>query len=234
MNTTSWMSCLAVAVTSALSGCAHATDGKPVYDSASPAPSSHLVKAADLQRLFPSPSEFGALIDSPQLHQDDNYTDAVPLPPGRFISDPACTIAMSPGLDTTYRGSKYQGAYGIDASDDHSRVLEAVAAGFPGAREAQANVDAQLDKLKGCANKDLSAGSDNRPPAHYMLGDITQSNGVAVLVRVQEGGQGYACGRGVAAKDNVVADVMMCNFDPSVVEHQTGALANLVLEKVTK
>lgn len=51
-------------------------------------------------------------------------------------------------------------------------------------------------------------------------------------LHIQQGGQGYTCARGVAARANIVADDPVCSPDQALVKAQAGTFVNMILGKI--
>lgn len=218
-----------VAAVAALSGCAHMMAGQAVYASETASAASRSVKMVDLPKLIPTLPELSAAVNSAQLTKTGTVTGIEPLPENFILSEPNCVSVMSPGLESTYRGSGYLGAYGLAANGG---VVDAVAVAFLSAKAADRLADAQTDKWKRCTDKTFTANVGDQPPVNWIVSGPTRSYGVAVLLRIQEGGGGFACARGMAARANVVADVLICNPDQAVVEHQASRVVNMILDKI--
>jgi hypothetical protein len=221
------------ALVTALGGCARVIEGHALYATGTPpSAATQLVKIADLPNLLPTVAESGAVVKSAQLTKTATYTGLGILPEGFTLSDPNCVGVMNGGLESTYRGSRYQGAAGFGARDEQGHLVEVTAVAFAGGAEADKFVGAQIRKWKDCTDATLTAKSGDEPPVSWTVNGVNRSYGVAVLVRVQEGGQGYGCARGMAARANIVADLSVCNPDQTLVERQASKLVNMTLAKI--
>lgn len=222
-------------VVGSLAACAHVINGSPTYASDIPTAELPLVKIVQLPDLIPTAAEIGAVVKAPQLATVVIYTKLDTLPVGT-LSDPKCIGAMTPAAEPPYRGSGYQAVYGRLEQDPTPPVLrnvnEAVAV-FGSAEEAQRFVSTQINRWKDCSGRTLTVELE-QPPVNWVISVPTRSDGVAVLLRRQEGGQGYACSRGMAARSNIVADVVVCSLDEDAVTGQAGALVNMILARIPK
>ncbi len=222
-----------VAATAALAGCAaHIIGGQALYASDTPSAPAPSVQLPDLPKLIPPLPELAAVVSSPELKNVGTVTRIEAQPEGYALSDSNCLSTMNPGSDSAYRGSRYQGVYGIVAQDEHHRTVDALAVAFSNAAAAESLADSQARKWKECTDKTLTAIVPDMPTSNWMVSGPTRSYGVVVLLRVQEGGQGFACARGIAARANVVADVSVCNPDHADIERQTSKVANMILERI--
>lgn len=213
--------------------CSRAVDGHPTYATQTRNSELPLVKIAQLPSLILTPAEAGAVINGPDLASILTFDKADRMPDGA-LSDPKCAGLFAPGDELTYRGSGYQAIYG-QLSEDHEqrRVFEAVAA-FGTGVQAQAFVDADVKRWKDCAGKILTV-TLQEPPANWIASGPNRSDGVVVVVRRLEGGQGYACSRAVAAGSNIVADISVCRLEqPDLVETQAARIANMILARIPR
>ncbi|MGH3969837.1 MAG: sensor domain-containing protein [Mycobacterium sp.] len=215
-----------------LGGCAHLIDGHAVYATETPSANPRSVKIADLPKLIPTLAEIGAVIDSAPLTKTATLTKVATVPLGYRISEPKCISVISPALEPSYRGSHYQSAYGLAANDRQYRVVDADAVAFPSAVESQKFVQNQAGRWKDCTDKTLTVNMQGTPPVNWIVSAPTRSGNVDVVLRIQQGGQGYACARGVAARANIVADVSICSPDQTLIKAQAGTLVNTILGKI--
>ena len=66
-------------------------------------------------------------------------------------------------------------------------------------------------------------------PHTYTFGKPSTKDGVVSMRETREGGNGWGCERAVGARNNVVADIMVCRYDPA---GQAVAIINAVLGRV--
>jgi serine/threonine-protein kinase len=223
---------VAILVAIASSGCARPIDGTAVYNGGADGASAPLVKLAQLQDLVPAPADVGALIGAPSLRGIAAYVKPDALPTGS-ISEGDCISVMTPGEESVYRGSGYRSVFGRVDDDPSARRTSVGVAAFDGAEEAHRFVTAQVESWRGCAGKPLTVKLIG-PPVTWTADTPVRSNGVDVVSREQEQGQGYACGRGIASWSNVVADVLVCSPDGTSVAAQAAAVANLTLSRIPR
>lgn len=220
------------ALAAAVGGCTRAVDGRAEYATEAPAATTRLVKIADLPSLLPTLSETSAVIDSPQFANVATDAGLKVLPEGFTLSDRNCVSVMNGGLESQYRGSHYQGASGLTIKVDQDRLVETVAVAFPGSVDADKFVGTQIGKWKGCAGATLTVNYADQPPVTWTVSGPKRSYGVAVVIRVQEGGRGFGCARAIAARANVVVDLSVCNPDQELAELQASKLINISLRKI--
>jgi PknH-like extracellular domain len=153
-------------------------------------------------------------------------------PEGYALSDSNCLSLMNPASDSAYRGSRYKGVYGLVGQDDQHPTVDVAAVAFPDAPAAASLADAQARTWKDCSDKTLTATIPEKPISNWMVVPLTRSYGVVVSLRMQEGGQGFGCARGIAARANVVADVSVCDLDQANIERQTSKVTNMILDRI--
>jgi PknH-like protein len=215
-----------------LANCTRAVDGRPIYANQTSPNDLPLVKIDQLSSLMLTPAEAGTVINDPSLAGILTYSKANPVPDG-FLSDLKCAGVMAPGGELTYRGSGYQSVYGqMLVDEDQPRVGEAAVA-FRGSDEAQAFVVAATNQWKICANRTLTVNIEE-PPVNWIGSAPHRSDGVVVLLRRMEGGQGFGCARAMAARSNIVADVLVCGTDDADLEHQGATIVNMALSRIHK
>jgi len=203
--------------TRSVAGDGHYADAKtatPTSDSANPQPQ-RTIKIPDLPNLLLPASDVGSIIGVPGLLMLLPY-QTLEQTPENVISDPACLGAVLGAVEPVYRGSGYQGVFGQRLADPQNmlagRIDQAIVA-FGDSADAKAFVADQVDTWKGCGGKPLAltvAGTQ----VNWTIDIPRYVNGVDVLTRTQEGGDGFGCGRGVLAVDNTVVDVSACGPDP--------------------
>lgn len=215
-----------------LANCTRAAEGRPIYASQTASNDLPLVKIDQLRSLMLTAAEAGPLINDSDLAGMLTYTEANHVPDG-FLSDLKCAGVMAPGGELTYRGSGYHSVYGEMLVDqDQPRVGE-VAIAYGGAEEAQAFVDTATRQWKNCAGRTLTVNLQ-QPPVNWIANAPRRSDGVDVLLRRMEGGQGFACARAMAARSNIVVDVLVCGTDEADLEHQGATIVNMALSRIRK
>lgn len=213
-----------------LAACTRAVDGHGVYATETSSGNLPLVKIDELPDLILPPSEAGPVIDAPGLTSLVTYSAVNPVPNG-LLSDMKCVGVMAPGAESSYRGSGYQGIYGSMFQDHGQPRLTQTTIAFGGGDDAQAFVNTATSRWKDCASKTLTVNID-QPPANWTVSGPHRSDGVTVLLRRLEGGQGVACSRAMAARSNIVADVLVIGTDDADLEHQGATIANMMLAKI--
>jgi PknH-like extracellular domain len=66
----------------------------------------------------------------------------------------------------------------------------------------------------------------------WMAFGPSRADGVDVLLVRREGGRGYGCGRAIAARTNVTADVVVCGRDETVVNGQAAEFVHTILGRI--
>ncbi|MGV0836396.1 sensor domain-containing protein [Mycolicibacterium thermoresistibile] len=221
--------CAGVVVALSTVACAQSVDGAAVYAPDVPRDDLPLVKIAELRDLVPTPEEARTVIDAPTLIYLMAYTKPDSLPQDT-LSEPECASAVIPNDVSAYRGSGYAAVYGRLADDLRSQRISTGVAAFAGAEEAHEFVTQQVERWRECTDRTLTVSLGGQE-LQWTTSGPTRAEGVHVLLRRQEGVD-YACSRGVAARANVAADVLVCGRDAEAVNPQAGKLANLMLAKI--
>ncbi len=221
--------CAAAVVVLTGAACTHSVEGSAVYAPEVPRDDLPLVKIAELRDLIPTADEARTVVEAPNLIYLLAYTKPDSLPPD-MLSEPECASAVIPNDASAYRGSGYAAVYGRLADDMRSHRISTGVAAFAGAQEAHEWVTQQVDRWRDCTDRTLTI-SLNGQELQWKTSGPTRAEGVHVLLRRQEGTD-YACSRGVAARSNVAADVLVCGRNPEAVNPQAGKLANLMLSKI--
>ncbi|CAJ1578369.1 serine/threonine-protein kinase PknH/PknJ [[Mycobacterium] wendilense] len=108
-------------------------------------------------------------------------------------------------------------------------VTQAVVS-FADAAAAEASVGQQSEQWSGCAGQVITATMpDSSETVRYTLGSPSTEDGVVRMRETREGGNGWGCERAIGARNNVVADTMVCRYDPA---GQAVAIARAILDRV--
>ena len=133
-------------------------------------------------------------------------------------SQPDCAGAFAPGEIAEYRGTGYLGAqYQILKEADTPGITGLVMASqvlvaFPSAHLAEQFRQRESARWATCNNSTISL---NNGQTRLQLTDFqVADDGVLSIKQSMEGGFGVGCGRTLAVRNNVVADVNVC-FSPA-------------------
>jgi serine/threonine-protein kinase len=111
-----------------------------------------------------------------------------------------------------------------------THTITQMVASFPTTDAAALSVNKQADQWARCAGRTITA-TITQPPTSvtYTFGKPSTKDGVVSMRETREGGNGWGCERAVGARNNVVADIMVCRYDPA---GQAVAIINAVLGRV--
>lgn len=226
----------AVVVAASLSACTRSVDGDGHYADAktaaqtpsnTSAQSDRLIKIDQLPSLVLPPADIGEIMGVPGMQMLVPYQTFEQMPDDT-ISDPACFGAMFGAVEPVYRGSGYQGVLGqrlADPADMSAGRLDQAIIAFGDGADAKAYVSDQVDAWKDCGGKPLTLKVADMQ-VNWAVDVPRYVNGVDVLTRTQEGGDGFGCGRGILAKDNTVIDVAVCGPDTVKAGDYAAAIAD--------
>lgn len=222
------------ACTRSVEGDAHYADAKdatPTSESEAAQPDK-LIKIAELANLLLPPADIAPIIGVPGLQMLMPYQTFEQIPDDT-VSDPACFGAMFGATEPSYRGSGYQGVAGqrlADPADMLAGRLDQAIVAFGSGADAKAYVSKQVDLWKGCGGKPLTLKVADMQ-VNWMIDIPRYVNGVDIVTRTQEGGDGFGCGRGILAQDNTVIDVAVCGPDPVKAGDHAAAIADGIAAK---
>lgn len=202
------------------SGPAPGTRAAQSVESDSPAPTSGApavppVPVSALSGLLLSPPE-AATVAGGDLAGDpvdgDRIFEAMADDP---VGDQDC-ITLAPGKLLAYQGSGYTASRQQFLTGDPNRKIIQTVVSFATADAAGkyvADAKPQWDK---CANRTVNlaaVGADNTRTSFWIIGNINDADGILSTTRVQEGGDGWVCQSGLAARNNIVIDFTVCGND---------------------
>ena len=218
-----------------VSGTAGYADANPSPTAAPPAnaPQPKLVKLADLPTLMVASEEVARVIGVPGVVAAAEYRSLEQIPDDN-VSDPKCFGVIFGAVEPVYRGSGYEGVYGQRMANLATMIAGRADQGviaFGSAADAQTYVSEQTSGWRDCGGKALGLKVADQL-VNWMINAPIVSNGVDIVTRVQEGGDGFGCGRGSQARSNVVIDVVVCGPDGVAAGEQAATLVNDVAAKV--
>jgi hypothetical protein len=153
------------------------------------------------------------LVGAAGLTVTDSYGAVYPQQPGETVSDPQCVGTAYPAQASVYQGSGYVGLAGQRITEpDNSRnhIVDQVLTTFHDSAAAQKFVTATGQSWQQCAGRSINRHFVDGSTDLWTLGQAAGTGtGVSVLNLV-EGGNGWGCSHALAAKANVVAEVLVC------------------------
>jgi serine/threonine kinase PknH len=222
-----WVS---VAACASLVGCTHLVEGTSSYHPENTVEHLTLVKNAELPSLVLQAPEVSGVMKA-DLDAVAIYSNVGPKP---GVADQKCAGAVAAGAEPMYRGSGYAAVTGLGLVGEDDRAVDEGVVAFGDAAAAREFVETRLHQWKDCTNKVLTLTSPDGQTTHWVAQGPTTSYGVGVLQRTQEGTSGYACSHGLAARSNVVADVLACSHDTASLNDQVAAIANKMLGTIQR
>lgn len=111
-----------------------------------------------------------------------------------------------------------------------SHTITQAVISFADAAAAGASVQRQSEQWAQCAGRVITATMpDSSATVRYTFGSPSTEDGVLSMREAREDGNGWGCERAVGARNNVVADTMVCRYDPA---GQAVAVARAILDRV--
>ncbi|MCU1385856.1 MAG: pknH, partial [Acidobacteria bacterium] len=152
------------------------------------------------------------------------------------LSLPQCEGALYAEQQGAYSGSGYQAVNGFvytdpkDTQGNFHHLVDENVVGFPTAAKAEAFVQSVPDKWKPCAGQAITITSDG-DTFGWTLAQIVSDPPKIALSRTQEGAKGWACQHAMSAANNVVIDVVACDYK---LNDQASQIVDKVVEKINK
>jgi hypothetical protein len=222
--------CVSVAACASLVGCTHLVDGASGYRPENTVEHLSLVKNAQLPSLILQAPEISGVMKA-DMHAVAIYSNVGPKP---GVADQKCAGAVAAGAEPMYRGSGYAAVMGLGMVGEDDRSIDEGVVAFGDAAAAHEFVETRLHQWKDCANRVLKLTPPDGPETNWVAQGPTTSYGVGVLQRTQEGTAGYGCSHGLAARSNVVADVLACSHDTPSLNDQVASIANKMLGTIQR
>jgi serine/threonine kinase PknH len=222
--------CVSLAACASLVGCTHLVAGTSSYHPENTVEHLTLVKNAQLPSLILQAPEVSGVMKA-ELDAVAIYSNVGPKP---GVADQKCAGAVAAGAEPMYRGSGYAAVMGLGMVGEDDRSVDEGVAAFGDAAAAHEFVETRVHQWKDCANRVLTLTPLDGPPVHWVAQGPTTSYGVGVLLRTQEGTSGYGCSHGLAARSNIVADVLACSHDTPSLNDQVASIANKMLGTIQR
>jgi hypothetical protein len=193
-------------------GCTRTIGGTPQAAGENPRDTGVTVTQPDLDRLLLNDGQIATIMGVDKMKTYRVYT-GVPVQPGEVYNDPHCAGMLFNTTVPAYDGVGYVSGRGrkIDVSaDENTEVDEAVVA-FETAGEARKFVESSEQQWRSCSGKPTTYTGTDREPHRWTLG-VPRRVGEIIAVNNQAA-VGWQCGRAMATRANVVADVDACGYD---------------------
>ncbi len=228
------LSVIVVALTLVLAdngGSRHRSAPPPAPTTPSPPKTPAPVAVTDLAGLLPGPSELAAAAGTGARAAfrriDRLFVD--------HIADEDCLGAVSTGSDDVYQGSGWVAARAeslVPPGDntDSERGTWVAVVSYPDAAGASAMYTKLVGIENRCAGRSVNTRDISNPADHdyfTVIGRPSENDGVAVISRTDEGGEGWGCENATTARNNVVITAGVCGnyVDPAVVQSITEKIA---------
>lgn len=223
--------CVAAAACMSLVGCTDRVSGTSSYQPSVGAKNYTLVKVNQLWSLLLGPDEVSGVMKA-DFTISVKYIN-VDFSAGIKELDRRCVGAMLAGAEPMYRGSNYGGVAGFGMTGPDDRLVDQAAVAFPDAAAAAEFVNTRVAQWHECANKVLMLHPPDKPEAAFVSPGPTTAYGVGVFPRTQEGTD-FGCSHGLAARSNVVADVLACSPDQDPLNDQVASIVNKMLGTIQR
>ncbi len=164
-----------------------------------------------LKGLLLSPEQVNSVMGATEMGVTERRTE---------LSDDSATMEPRECLDidgagqaAVYANTGYTAVRGqtLQESDEFEHYVDQVVVLFPSAKRAAAFVDIAAELWPSCHDY-----THTQSGSQWAAGPISKANGVLSTTATQRnaGNSAWACGRALAARNNVVIDVNTCSADP--------------------
>ena len=156
------------------------------------------------------------------------------------INDKNCLAVDGPAQAKVYADTAWSGIRGqriddsVNGSKNRSHYAIQTVVAFPSAHDASAFYDSSGPSWSACANRRFSDVNPGKPDTVWTVSGVTKDSdsGMLSTSQIQEGGDGWACQRALAVRNNIAIDIVTCSFDP--VGTAAIDIATQIAAKVTK
>lgn len=160
------------------------------------------------RRTLPSPADISSLMGVGELQSTWDY----PALSTSTSGPPVCGGINTPGLRDTYDGSGFLQTRNEVLSNDKAIVMQQVST-FKSSSAAKEFVADLNNKWGPCANTTITLQAETLE--HWRAGVPNMADGVLTVPMHDENQPDWGCQRALAARYNVVADVLTCEFGGS-------------------
>jgi hypothetical protein len=146
-----------------------------------------------------------------------------------------CAEPDTPRQNITYQGTGWQALVYQSLKEPSdplhlARVVDQVAVSYPTADLAADFVTNQKTQWAGCSNARFTVMEADTPTLTSLGSFHTDSDGILSIVATPQGAEGWACGRALMARNNIVVDVAACDHEKQ--ETEAIAIAKQIAAKV--
>lgn len=220
-----------VAVCLAASGCSQQSsrrDAKPATTTAATTTTTTAPPVAEtaLKGLLLTPEQINPIMGATDMAVTRSHTalsdDSTTMEP------PECLAVDGAAQEHVYAGSGYTAVreQSLSEGDDFAHYVDQAVVLYPTAKQAAAFFESSAKQWPACHQyRHLQSGSE------WTAGQSANTNGVLSTVATQDnaGKDGWACGRALVVRNNVIVDVNTCSADP---KDTAVTIANQIAAKV--
>jgi hypothetical protein len=146
-----------------------------------------------------------------------------------------CAEPDTPRQNIAYQGTGWQALVYQSLKEPSdplhlARIVDQVAVNLPTADLAADFVNNQKTRWAGCSNARFTVMEGNIPTLTSLGTFHTDSDGILSITATPQGAEGWACGRALLARNNIVVDVAACDHDKQ--ETEAIAIAKQIAAKV--
>jgi hypothetical protein len=176
----------------------------------------------------------GLLLSPAQVNAAMGATEMTVTKTRTSMSDDSATMAPKECLAIdgsaqaqVYAGSDYTAErdQSLQDGDNFTHYVEQAVVYFPSARQAGAFLAASAQQWPACHQY-----THTQTNSQWVVGTISNANGILSTTATQQNAKapGWACGRAVAVRNNIVVDVNTCSANP------TGSAVNITNQIAAK
>jgi serine/threonine-protein kinase len=186
------------------------TAAPPTTSSAPAAPPN--VDETALDGLLLTIEETREIMAAPDLQIDHTYEE---MPPSTVGYNPEeCASAAFNTVEAGYRDSGFTAVRGVVLTEpepmDTTHLVDQGVVAFPDAAAATDYITKTVEKWRGCAGQPFVV-TRSQSTENWTFGEVTDNDGINVITKSAEGG--LPCSHAIAAKANVVVDVVACSAE---------------------
>ncbi|HEU4362750.1 MAG TPA: sensor domain-containing protein [Mycobacterium sp.] len=202
---------------------ARSTTTTPTTTTTTPPPP---VAEGSLKGLLLTPEQINPIMEASDMAVTRSH---IALSDDSATMEPRECLAIDGAAQTeVYAGSGYSGVrdQSLSEGNDFAHYVDQAVVLFPTAKQATAFFESSAKQWPAChAYRHIQSGTEWTAEA------ITNSNGVLSTIATQENAMksGWACGRALAVRNNVIVDVNTCSADP---KDTAVTIANQIAAKV--
>jgi eukaryotic-like serine/threonine-protein kinase len=190
-------------------------------------PPSSPLPASALPSLLPSVAQLAGIMGDSNLEAKKPFDTLIDS--SAEVVEKDCVGALVPVQLVVYDKTGWMAVHVQSYNDpDHAGVFQGVVA-FPIAAAAHKSVADQTAPWSGCSGRTVTRTFADGQTERWVFGPLANTDGTLSMTQVQEGGNGWGCQRALAARNNIVIDVLACHDD---VSNQAVDIVNIVAAKV--